>query len=229
MATALSVLAGQDGPDRRALPVGEFFHPAPLAALALLAANDWWLKGAGLLPAAVTGKLSDFAGVVFFPLLVTALVGVGRLGARRLGQNIDPSLSVARLAVAVWATGLLMVAIKTTPAAAAAVEAALGAVGIAAHIVVDPTDLVCLPALAVPWLVGCAHIARLPLGRLEVLVDDYANWRLASAAAIEVELSDLISCGATSDAVGDLAGAVAAYVDRKDINGLERALAALRD
>src|SRR5690606_8292496 len=41
-------------------------HPAPLAAIGLLLLNDHWLKAA--FPGSITGKLSDFAGLAFFPL-----------------------------------------------------------------------------------------------------------------------------------------------------------------
>jgi hypothetical protein len=48
-------------------------RPLPLAAVALLLLNDHWLKGSGLLPGAVTGKLSDVAGLFFFPVLCFAV------------------------------------------------------------------------------------------------------------------------------------------------------------
>jgi hypothetical protein len=41
------------------------------AALSVLVLNDHWLKGAGLLPGWLTGKLSDFAGLIVAPILVT--------------------------------------------------------------------------------------------------------------------------------------------------------------
>ena len=53
-------------------------HPVWLGSLALLALNDHWLKGSGLLPGALTGKLSDFAGLMVAPLLLAVLVGVRR-------------------------------------------------------------------------------------------------------------------------------------------------------
>ncbi|MFT5682697.1 MAG: hypothetical protein ACI8RZ_003621, partial [Myxococcota bacterium] len=46
-------------------------HPVTLTAMALLAVNDHWAKYA--LTGVVTGKLSDFAGLVFFPLLLELL------------------------------------------------------------------------------------------------------------------------------------------------------------
>jgi len=47
-------------------------HPWSLLALAVLAFNDHWWKGVG--PGALTGKLSDLAGLFYFPFLVVAAV-----------------------------------------------------------------------------------------------------------------------------------------------------------
>ncbi|MBL9036956.1 MAG: hypothetical protein JNG84_00445, partial [Archangium sp.] len=59
---------------RRDALVQLFVAPLPLFAVALLAINDHLLKGSGLVPALVTGKLSDFAGLFFFPLFLAGLV-----------------------------------------------------------------------------------------------------------------------------------------------------------
>ena len=61
------------GPRGIAFALREFARPVPLAAAGVLALNDHVLKGAGVLPAWVTGKLSDFAGLFFFPVLLFAL------------------------------------------------------------------------------------------------------------------------------------------------------------
>jgi len=45
-------------------------HPLPLLAVVVLCLNDHFLKGSGLLPGWLTGKLSDFAGLFFFPILL---------------------------------------------------------------------------------------------------------------------------------------------------------------
>lgn len=47
-------------------------HPIALLAVSTLLVNDQWLKYA--YPSWFTGKLSDFAGLVFFPLLLVSLV-----------------------------------------------------------------------------------------------------------------------------------------------------------
>ncbi|MDC3960055.1 hypothetical protein [Polyangium jinanense] len=118
---------------RRAL-----LHPLWLGSLAVLALNDHVLKGAGILPGAITGKLSDFAGLVVAPVLLAALL---RLGSRR-------SLFLAHLA-----TGAVFAAIKLSPAAARAFEAFTALTPFPWQITVDPTDLMALPALALAWRV----------------------------------------------------------------------------
>jgi hypothetical protein len=52
----------------------EFFAPLPLAAVALMAVNDRFLKG--WFGNAVTGKLSDIAICFFLPLFTSALLGL---------------------------------------------------------------------------------------------------------------------------------------------------------
>ena len=66
-------LAGSDGPGRTAPPLGELCAPVPLLAIAVMVVNDRVLKGSGA-PPWLVGKLSDFAGLAFFPLFVTAAV-----------------------------------------------------------------------------------------------------------------------------------------------------------
>ncbi|HEX8110583.1 MAG TPA: hypothetical protein VF516_22785, partial [Kofleriaceae bacterium] len=56
-------LRGVDHAQAPALPLGEALHPAALAAVAVLVVNDWVYKP--LAPGAITGKLSDLAGLAF--------------------------------------------------------------------------------------------------------------------------------------------------------------------
>jgi len=56
-------------------------HPLSLASVAFLVANDHLLKRA--YPSVLTGKLSDFAGLFFFPFLLTALFGLAGLALVR--------------------------------------------------------------------------------------------------------------------------------------------------
>jgi len=108
-------------------------HPLWLGALAVLALNDHVLKGAGVLPGAVTGKLSDFAGMLVAPALLAALVGVrGRRG-----------LLLAHLAV-----GVVFSAIQLSRPLADAWSVLVGLTGFSWITTCDPTDLVALSVLA---------------------------------------------------------------------------------
>lgn len=122
----------------------DLVHPAPLAAVGVLALNDHLLKGAGILPGAVTGKLSDFAGLFFFPLLLAALLrGLSR-AAR--GRDIDDRRSLAAATSIATAAGFA--AVKLLPAVNALVARTWGVM------VMDPTDLIALPmtGLAAAWM-----------------------------------------------------------------------------
>ncbi len=137
-------------PDRTSFePRRVLLHPLWLGALAVLAANDHVLKGSGLLPAVVTGKLSDFAGLLVAPALLAALLGVRRRTA---------------FAACHVAVGLVFAAIQLSPAAANGWSASMAAVGFPWTITRDPTDLTALPMLWVSlrifWRVGRAPAKR---------------------------------------------------------------------
>lgn len=130
-------------------------HPIALLAIVVLVVNDHVLKAA--VPGLVTGKLSDVAGMIFFPLLLAA--AAEQFGLRR-GQR--------GVVVATIATGVAFAAVKLVPAAAAlyctglaALQWPFRALGSliaghslpplgSVHFVMDPTDLVALLALAIP-------------------------------------------------------------------------------
>lgn len=116
--------------------------PQTLKALALLALNDHVLKGAGLLPGWLTGKLSDFTGLYFAPLLLAELWMLAR-------PRPEPFVLVRRVAWAALGLGLLFTGIKTSPDFSQRYETALSLLGRRAYNTVDPTDLAALPMLAV--------------------------------------------------------------------------------
>src|SRR4051812_3923935 len=89
----------------------DLVHPAPLAAVLVLAVNDHLLKGSGLLPGWLTGKLSDFAGLFFFPVLLAAVVrGAHRIVARRDLRDRRDLVAIA--ASAAIATGAVFTLLK---------------------------------------------------------------------------------------------------------------------
>jgi hypothetical protein len=137
-----------------------------LASIACFVVNDHVLKAAH--PGWLTGKLSDVAGLIFFPVLIAAIAELVSPTARRHAGAI--------LVLAVAITGLTYVAMLLVPAggdgyrwfigivqwpfrivaatAAGAPLPTVAPVGFAA----DPTDLITLPALLVPlWLAVCGR------------------------------------------------------------------------
>jgi hypothetical protein len=132
-------------------------HPIAIASIAVLLINDHVLKAVA--PGAVTGKLSDLAGLVFFPLLLASVV---ELAAGRTHRRPVLAWSIA-------ATALMFVVVKTTAGGADAFAFALGAtqwivtlgplrdaVLAPVAVVADRSDLLAMPALAVAWWVGTA-------------------------------------------------------------------------
>jgi len=206
-------LRGGDRAEAPAFPVGEALHPIALAALALLLVNDWVLKPR-LGATAVTGKLSDAAGLVFAPLALSAAIGVALAVAARLGARIDPSLSRRRLGLCVAATAVAFAAIKLDADAARAVATVISRFGRPAHIALDPSDLWCLPALAIALWIGRDELRRVPLGRPAAI---HRLGRPAGAA-----LADVRWAGAPADRIAALADAI----DRWDVAAVDRWLEA---
>lgn len=140
-------------------------HPASIAAVALLLLNDHVLKSAW--PSWTTGKLSDVAGMVFFPLLLAALAELF-LPLRRLTHH-------RVMAACIGATAAVFTAVQLFPAATNAYSEIMGALqwplrlalDSTAHpskvmITPDPSDLFTLPALAIAWRI--AETARHHIG-----------------------------------------------------------------
>jgi outer membrane protein assembly factor BamB len=135
-------------------------HPAWWAALTLLLANDHYLKGGSLVTPLLTGKLSDFAGLLMAPALAAAA----------LAPSSKRAFALAHLAVAAVFTAL-----KLSRSCADAWCSAGAAFGLTWRVVSDPSDLLALPMLGYShWLFG----ARLLRARV------LNAWRrLATAAA----------------------------------------------
>lgn len=114
----------------------DLVHPLPLAAVVLLIVNDHLLKGGGVILGWITGKISDVAGLFFFPVLLTVIVEA----AWRQPSAVGSRRRIAWFSV--LSTGAVFAAIKSVPALAALASRVLGPV------VCDPTDLLALGALA---------------------------------------------------------------------------------
>ena len=166
---------------------GELCHPLPLLAVLLLAVNDGWLKGAHLLPTWLTGKLSDVAGLFFFPLLLAALM---RGAAALFGRAAPAPRPGTCHVVAIIATAAGFTAVKLWPAWNAVVGRIWGAM------VMDRTDLWALPVLAltsvyVAWRRGSAGRDQAP--RRSHTLAAVGAAALASLATSAVPRSHVVS------------------------------------
>ena len=137
------------------LPIGEAMHPATLAALVLLVVNDWVLKPR-LGPSAVTGKLSDVAGLIAAPVVLTAAIGL----VLRVARRPDPFLTHRRLVLSIAATGAVFAAVKLSERCAGWFTRALSVIR-HAEVYLDRTDLWCLPALLIAYGIGRDELRRL--------------------------------------------------------------------
>jgi len=150
-------------------------HPITLVALALWAINDHLLQGWG--PGVLTGKLSGVAGLVVCP---TVLFGILEWCAPRLVRRHRR----AALAVSCAVPGLLVVGLELSAPmdlvyrhalggarfVAAGMTAWLSGGAAPAHVLArttpDVTDLLTLPALALPWWLGARGARELTLQRM---------------------------------------------------------------
>lgn len=118
--------------------------PATLGSIGLLLLNDHVLKAA--FPSVLTGKLSDFAGLFFFPFLLAVCLGLG-LDPWRVPKNYTGGLAFGL-------TFAWFAAIKVLPGANHLTVAWLtDLLGAPVRIVLDPTDLAALVVLWPAWRV----------------------------------------------------------------------------
>jgi hypothetical protein len=111
---------------------GALGHPLWWGALVVLLINDNYLKGGGVVPGWLTGKLSDFAFLIVAPVLLAALL---------------PRVLRGRRALALAAVSALYIAADLSPAVADGVVAAAGRLGFHWRLWPDPSDLLALAVL----------------------------------------------------------------------------------
>ena len=129
-------------------------HPVAIAAVLALLLNDHVLKAAS--PGFLTGKVSDVAGLVFFPLLLAEVAAP--LLRRDTGRLVPAAAALTAVAFAL---------VKLTPAGAATFAWGLGAaqwlvvLALTGHatlrpvaVAMDPTDLLALPAPLIAVMVA---------------------------------------------------------------------------
>lgn len=162
------------GQARRPLP-----HLVFWVALGLLVLNDHVLKRGHVLPGVLTGKLSDFAGLIVAPVLVLAALRV----RSRAG----------RAAVFVGIYGLFA-SIKLSRNAADLVEWVTARTPLPWKLWADPTDLLALLVLPVAWWLAARievprlaprfrlHVAEISFGLLACAATSYAQHEYVMSA-----------------------------------------------
>jgi len=116
-----------------------------LAAVAVLVANDWVLKPR-FRGSFVTGKLSDVAGLVFAPVVLSAAIG---LALRMLGR--PGYLTHRRLALCCAATALGFAVVKLY---APIGDVVARMIGHGASFYPDWTDVLCTPCVLIAYWIG---------------------------------------------------------------------------
>lgn len=137
------------------VPGDKILHPWVLVSLVLLALNDHFLKQQ--FANYWTGKLSDVAGMVFFPVFLFSALEVVLWLRKRPWQSSPLVLHLSLLA-----TALVFSAINLSPLCGALYEEGLRSawtligndsrLAAVAH-VVDPSDLLALPFLTLAYWV----------------------------------------------------------------------------
>jgi hypothetical protein len=132
---------------RTLLDLSPLHRPLWWAALALLLINDNLLKGGGVAPGWLTGKLSDFAFLVVAPVLLAALL---------------PRALPRRRAIALGAIVSIYAAADLSASVSEAILAAAHWIGLPWRLWPDVTDLVALSVLPLTWRLMRPPRAQLP-------------------------------------------------------------------
>lgn len=163
-------------------------HPVFLGSLALLVLNDHVLKGGGL-PGWITGKSSDFAGLVVGPVLAAVALALAHdvaTRARSEGSGRGTGWHIPAIAVAL--VSALFVGTELSQPFADLVAAVPTALGIPSRLHADLTDLLALSVLPLSWRV-IRTAGREPAQRT-------GGWSIASGRALFA--AGLFACIATS-------------------------------
>ncbi len=126
-------------------PSHALLTPTWMMSLSLMALNDHVLKGAGLLPEALTGKLSDVAGMLVAPSLLATLTRTkttrGLLACHAAVAAVFAGINVSHGLADLWSR-------------------AMGLVGMPWSITTDPTDLLVLPLMPLCWALTVPAMRR---------------------------------------------------------------------
>lgn len=185
-----------DSSDSWSERVGELVvRPEFLAAVALLAVNDHILKAAQAPPGWLTGKLSDVAGLFFFPVLLAVVVtALASPDTRKGFQRIAGGAALA--------TAGAFSVLNLFPGVTRLLDPVWGVY------TVDPTDLLTLPACAAgyAWMMRHTRNVKARRSRRAVRFAAVALAATASLATSPPPEGDTGSVDAGADADADQVG-----------------------
>jgi hypothetical protein len=125
-----------------------FRQPWVLLSILVLLLNDHILKSS--VPSWLTGKLSDFVGLFFFPFLLGVIIQ-GAVKLARRGKARQPKAKSILLSAMLASAGFFAM-VKLIPEANGAVSALLATLfGLPAPIALDPSDLIALLVFIPAW------------------------------------------------------------------------------
>jgi cysteine-rich repeat protein len=151
-------------------PARALVHPVWILSLGLLVLNDHFLKGSGLLPGWLTGKLSDLAGLIVAPVLLAAMV---RARTRR-------AIVIVHAVVGLGYAGL-----EVSSSLTAVADSIYRLAGFSWHSTRDLTDLLAL--------------AVLPLAYLLTVRGSAGDWSRTRRSAVRLlGTAGLLACTASS-------------------------------
>jgi hypothetical protein len=144
-------------------------HPSTLLSITILLLNDHVLKV--LYPSWITGKLSDFAGLFFFPILLSAILGI-----------ILSKFSITKKTLGIISFGFVIIwfsSVKIIPLINTfTTDLASILLGYRTRFILDPTDLVALLSTIPAYFIWKQPILHKPT------YTAYLAFFIASAAVI---------------------------------------------
>ena len=129
----------------RLLGISYLIHPVPMTAVLLLALNDHFLKSH--FHSFVTGKLSDFAGLFFFPLFLSALFNLSwRIYDKRLHWIFEEQILLS-----IVLTDSIFILVKFVPVVTTLYLDFSKTIGFPSKVTADRSDLIALSVNLLTW------------------------------------------------------------------------------
>ena len=172
-------------------PEAALLHPLWLLSLGVLVLNDHFLKGSGLLPGWITGKLSDLAGLIVAPVLFAVLL---RTKTRR-------GVALAHVTVALGFAAMELSASLTT-----ALDSLYRLAGFSWKSTRDLTDLLAIAMVPVAYrlTVGAESRLRSAATRVSRAAAGVASPSFAQSHGVRLlGTAGLLACTASSGALVD--------------------------